>query len=411
MKILFLSQYYKPDIVAGTHLVVSLIEDMCKSGIDVTLITQMPSRGVDQEDINFYKTKKIEKMHNLTIHRVEVKHKKQSFINRALHDIGSNCRIFLKALFVTTDVIFTYSTPPTMGLIAVILGKIKRVPVVYNLQDIFPDSIINSGVNHSKLLIFCGKIIEKISYRWSTRIVVISKDFKKIIMNRGVPESKIDLIYNWIDENEVFDIPRNENKLFDKYHLDRDKFYITYCGNIGHTQNLELLLEVADELKSNIDINFVIIGDGNHKSFIKKIIDEKNLNNVYLLPFQPYKDIAHVYSLGDIGIIISKKNIGKNSFPSKTWSIMSASRPVIASFDLDSELCSIIQEAKSGICVQVDDKILLKSAMMELFDNKDNAKNNGLNGRICVLENFKREVGTSKYTEIINSFSKPKIIN
>jgi len=404
MKLLFLSQYYKPDIVAGTHLITSLIEDLCKDKIDVTLITQMPSRGVDQETINLYNKKKSVETDNLTIYRVAVKHnEKQSFIKRSFYDLKSNCKIFVKALFISTDIIFTYSTPPTMGLLAVILGKLKRVPVIYNLQDIFPDSMINSGVKHSNLFIHLGKIIERISYRWSTRIVVISQDFKDIIMSRGVPESKIDLVYNWIDDKEVYDVHRKENKLFDKYHLDRGMFYISYCGNIGYTQNLELLLEVADELKTYSDIKFVIIGDGNHKTVIREIINEKELANVYLLPFQPYCDIAHVYSLGDVGVIISKKNIGANSFPSKTWSIMSASRPVVASFDMNSELCSIIQEANTGICVEPENHESLKTGLLSMYENRENLKTIGENGHEYAYNRLNREKSTKQMIEVIRN--------
>ena len=101
-----------------------------------------------------------------------------------------------------------------------------------------------------------GRIIENFTYRNSDKIIVISQDFKKNIMAKGVPEDKIVVIYNWVDQNAVVDIPRSENILFDRYGLDRSKFYITYNGNIGLTQNMDMLLEVAKALEANEEIQF-----------------------------------------------------------------------------------------------------------------------------------------------------------
>ena len=120
-----------------------------------------------------------------------------------------------------------------------------------------------------------------------------------------------------------------------------------------------------------------------------------------LLPFQPYKNISHVFSLGDIGLILSKANVGQNSVPSKTWSIMSAERFVLASFDMKSELSSIILEADCGICVPPDDKEAFKNAIVELYNNRAMLVEKGRNGRRYILKNLTREKGTSKYIETI----------
>ena len=161
-------------------------------------------------------------------------------------------------------------------------------------------------------------------------------------MAKGVPEDKIVVVYNWVDQNAVVDVPRDENSLFDKYALDRSKYYVTYSGNIGLTQNMDMLLEVAQELESEVpDIHFVLIGEGAYKKQAETIVNEKKIGNVTFLPFQPYEDISLVFSLGNAGLVISKPGVGANSVPSKTWSIMSASRPVLANFD-ENELKDIL---------------------------------------------------------------------
>ena len=232
-------------------------------------------------------------------------------------------------------------------------------------------------------------------------------------MAKGVPEEKIEVIYNWVDENAVVDIPREENKLFDKYGLDRSKFYIEYSGNIGLTQNMDMLLEVMKELKeSHPDIGLVLVGEGAYKKQVEEIVARDGLANVTMLPFQPYEDISHVFSLGDVGLVISKPGVGANSVPSKTWSIMSASRPVLANFD-PNELQDVMEGSHPfseegrpcGIFTKAGDKEAFKAAILRLYENRALCAQMGRNGREFILRNLTKEVGTRKYVEVIRGFA------
>ena len=148
----------------------------------------------------------------------------------------------------------------------------------------------------------------------------------------------------------MYHIDRKDNVLFERYNLDRDKYYICYSGNVGHSQNLELLLNAAKAVQKELpDVRFVIIGEGAAKEDLAGMIAAEGLTNVILLPFQPYEEIAHVFSFGDADLIISKPGIGGSSVPSKTWSIMAAERPILASFDEDSALAKLIRAQDCGI--------------------------------------------------------------
>ena len=301
------------------------------------------------------------------------------------------------------DLIYVASTPPIQGAMAALVKKFKRVPFVYNLQDVFPDSLAGTGLaKKGGLLWKIGRVIENFTYRNADKIIVISEDFKRNIMVKGVPEEKIEVIYNWVDQNAVVDIPREENKLFDKYGLNRGKFYITYNGNIGLTQNMDMLLEVAKALETNEDIHFVLVGNGAYLEDVKRIITERNVSNVTLLPFQPYEDISHVFSLGDVSLVISKPGVGANSVPSKTWSIMSASRPVLANFD-ENELKHIIEDHHCGIFTKAGDKEAFTNAILKLYNNRESCHEMGQNGRQFVMDNLTKEVGTQKYVDVIKS--------
>ena len=232
-------------------------------------------------------------------------------------------------------------------------------------------------------------------------------------MAKGVPEEKIVVVYNWVDQNAVVDIPREKNKLFDAYGLDRSKFYVTYNGNIGLSQNMEMLLSVAKEFQSTkvqefqgkeifcTDIHFVLVGNGSYLDEVKRLVNDKKLKNVHLLPFQPYEDISHVFSLGDASLVISKPRTGAASVPSKAWSIMSASRPVLANFD-ENELKTIIENHNCGIFTKAGDKEAFKHSILVLNNNRTVAVEMGKNGRQFVMDNLTREVGTQKYVDVIS---------
>lgn len=116
-----------------------------------------------------------------------------------------------------------------------IIKKIKHIPFVYNLQDIFPDSLVGTSLAQKGGLLWkIGRVIENFTYKHADKIIVISEDFKKNIMAKGVPEEKIVVVYNWVDQNAVVDVSKEENKLFDMYDLDRKKFYYEYSGTLDY---------------------------------------------------------------------------------------------------------------------------------------------------------------------------------
>lgn len=409
MKVLYLPAYFTPETAASAYLNDNRNQAFAAAGIESLVYVPTPCRGVSIEVRKEYckKTHSSETMYDgkMIVHRFSMYAEGKNPILRALRYVFCWCAQFWKGLrSKDIDLIYLASTPPIQGVLGGLLKNVKKVPFVYNLQDIFPDSLAGTGLaKKGGLLWRIGRVIENFTYRNADKIIVISEDFKRNIMAKGVPEDKIVVVYNWVDEEAVKEIPRERNKLFDKYELDRNKFYITYCGNIGLTQNMDMLLEVAKALEVNEDIHFVLVGEGAYKEMVEKIIQEKKIRNITLLPFQPYDDISHVFSLGDVSLVISKPGVGENSVPSKTWSILSASRPVLANFD-ENELKSIINENHCGIFTPAGDKVAFTDAILTLYKNRNLCKEMGTNGREFVLKNLTRAVGTQKYVDVIKSF-------
>ena len=446
MKILKLTAYGYPEKTAGGYLGGNLNQAFLREGWDIVTYMPTPSRGVSDEVRKQYKTKKyrneITDDGHHVIHRFSMYKEGQNPISRAIRYFLCTIKHFNRGVFAKDarqcNVMFIYSTPPIQGAMAAMVKKFRKgTKFVYNLQDIFPDSMAGTGLSKKGGLIWkIGRVIENFTYRNADKIIVISQDFKRNIMAKGVPEEKIVVIYNWVDQNAVVDVPREQNKLFDMYGLDRSKFFVTYNGNIGLTQNMEMLAEVAKELEGSYpDIHFVLVGNGAYwDTLVAKLRGEKQeikiqapdgtesitFGNISLLPFQPYEDISHVFSLGDVSLVISKPGVGENSVPSKTWSIMSASRPVLANFD-ENELKEIVNGTSAlrpfdklraqghkpcGIFTKAGDKEAFKNAILTLYKDRELCKEYGRNGRQFVMDNLTREVGTQKYVDVIKSFEK-----
>lgn len=400
MKVVFPCSYYLPETAASLYITDNIVHACADKGIEVDLYTPSPTRNVP--DGSLWEREERQMDGKLRIHRFHLYGEGKNPMLRALRYFLGEFILLHYCMWKKYDVAFVDSTPPIQGLKMPLIKWLKRKPTIYNVQDIFPDSLVGTGLTHEGSLIWkIGRIVEKITYRYADKIIVISEDFKKNIMAKGVPEDKIVVIYNWVDQNKVVDVPREENKLFEIYGLDRGKFYITYNGNIGLTQNMDMLLDVAKELQEEYeDIHFVLVGNGAYLDEVKRKVADQQLENVHLLPFQPYEDISHVFSLGDASLVISKPGVGANSVPSKTWSIMSASRPVLANFD-ENELKTIIENNHCGIFTKAGDKEAFKESILTLYNHRELCQEYGRNGRKFVLDNLTREVGTQKYVDVI----------
>lgn len=405
MKVLQLTGYFLPEKAASIYLVENRLEAFAKEGFDMVIHASRPTRGLSDEEYAEYKNRKEEMMYDgkLRVHRFPMYREGKNPVLRAMrYSFNWIIQLWYGLTEKNVDCVYLESTPPIQGLLGSLLKIFRKIPFVYCLQDIFPDSLAGTSLaKKGGLLWKIGRVIEDFTYKHADKIIVISEDFKKNIMAKGVPEDKIVVVYNWVDQNAVVDIPREKNKLFDKYQLDRSKFYIEYSGNIGLTQNMDMLLEVMKELKTtHPDIGLVLVGEGAYKAQVEEIVKRDNLTNVTMIPFQPYEDISYVFSLGDAGLVISKPGVGANSVPSKTWSIMSASRPVLANFD-ENELKDILAGNECGIFTKAGDKEAFKQSIIKLYENRDLCKKYGTNGRQFVMDNLTREVGTQKYVDVI----------
>lgn len=412
MKILMLRPTYFPEISGGTHLAIDLVEDLIKEGNQIKLIVPMPTR-LDTDNIKKYKSKRVEKLYNgrLEIVRLRNRFSEKNIILRAFRMLSIGLKMFAYVLKEKNiDIIFSHSMPVFLGPLAAIGGKIKKVPVIYWEQDIVSESIISTNIVGKgikrKILYKIALTLEKITSNLSTHIITISNRFKERQIRLKRKEESVDVIYNWIDTDELYPVNRQDNYLFERFNLDKNKFYITYCGNLGIPQNVEILIDAAKKLEYIEDMQFLIFGNGVRKNKIEKYLEESNAKNCTLLPLQPLEESKYVYSIGEVGIVIGRKGTSHNGFPSKTWSILAAGQAIISCFDLDSELSNFVQKGNCGIAVEPDSSEKLKDAILQMYNDRQQTEKYGNNARTYVKERFSRSIATKKFIDVFNKVVK-----
>ncbi len=412
MKILEFKLYYEPEIAAGISLDSNTAEDLAKMGHFVHLFTPIPCRGISKTAAKSTPTEEFKIDNRLHITRYKMFRERKNLIARILRYIFCSFRqIRLGLKEKDVDLIFAGSTPPFQGLVCRYLKRKKKIPFVFNCQDIFPDSLVSTGISKKNSLAYkIGLKISNITFKAADCIIVPSEEMKKNLINKGVDESKVFVVSNWIDESIVFPIEINNNTLAKELSLDNRYFYVVYAGNIGYAQSVETIINAALLLKGNERIRFVIFGNGALEEKIKKLVFDNQLLNVSIYPLQEYKRVSEVYSLGDAYVVPCKKGTGISGMPSKTWNIMACSKPVLASFDEDTMMERIVENEKCGLFSKSEDATELANNILKLFNNQQLCNQLGKNGYEYVLNNLTRNVCTSKIERIIkdtyNGFQK-----
>ena len=398
MRILYLASYFEPEQTAFTHLERDLLEGLVEAGHKIEVICPTPTRGVSANIITEYKRRKKEELYNgsVKVTRFFSPQERKSPLIRALRYFWCNLRTYqIGKSFSNIDVVFANSTPPTQGWIAGRVAKKICAPLVYSLQDVFPDSLVKTGLTKEGSLLWnIGRRLEKTTYEHSNAIIVISNSMKDNLREKGVKEKTLFVVTNWVDTEDIKPVSRVSNNLFDEFGIDRNKYIVLYAGNFGSAQGAEIVLNVAKELSNRDEIQFVIFGGGAGYENAKK--KASSLNNVFIHPLLPQERISDVYSMGDVALITNKKGFGKTGMPSKTWSIMACNTPIIAAIDLNSELASIINKNKVGICVEPEDTNMIISGIFSLINGYKI-----VGGREYVEEYCSRNVCVNQYIKIL----------
>ena len=390
MRILFLSTYFRPESATNAILMTLLAEELVALGHDVSVITGMPHYDANRIWDKYRGKFWVKEQHGsipLTRVYLYLPSKKSNVVGRLLSYLTFNLLSTCAGLFAAKfDLLFVPSPPLTNGVCASLLSRLRRVPFVYNVQDIYPDVAVRLGILTNPRLICVFERMERFVYTRAAAVSVISGSFRRNLLAKGVPESKIATIPNFVDTSFVTPLPRNN--AFRKEQGWGEKFVVLFAGNVGLSQGLETVLEAAGHLRDFPDILFAIVGSGTTKQGLVDKAEEMQLTNVHFLPLQPYERVPELYSAADIGLVPLRKGLTEDSVPSKLWTIMGVARPVLAGVDKTSDTYAVVQEANAGVCVPPEDPEALAEAIRTLYQDPEGAAEMGRRGRAHVEAHY-----------------------
>src|SRR5690606_10832337 len=226
------------------------------------------------------------------------------------------------------DVIYIYSPPLFLGITGYVLSRLKGIPFVFNVQDIYPEIAVKHGMIRNPRMIRAFERLERWIYRKAAHVTVISEGFRQNLMGKGVPDDKISVIPNWV-EIEQF-VPMSKENRFSQEHGLCGSFVVMYAGNMGHSQGLEMVIEAARLLQANRKIRFVFVGNGVRRADLAALAAAYALENVTFLPYQPRERMPEVIASADVSLVILEPEKSKTTIQSKTYEIMAMARPNLA---------------------------------------------------------------------------------
>jgi colanic acid biosynthesis glycosyl transferase WcaI len=296
------------------------------------------------------------------------------------------------------DLVFACTPPPTLGLGAVIVAAFRRRPLIYNVQEIYPDIAVSLGVFKNRALIQLIEWLERLIYTRAEVVVVISECFRQKLLAKGVPEEKLRVIPNFIDVDFIQPLSRVNS--FSVEHALINQFVVLYAGNLGLTLDLETIIGAADKLRLVQEICFLIVGDGVRREWFVESLERSGAMNVRLLPQQPWSEVPKIYASSDVCVIPQRPGTAYGTFPSKIYTIMAAGRPVIVSAESDTELASIVTHAQCGKVVPPGNPAALARAIMNFYEEREGLAEMGRRGRNFTVQHHSAQVVAQQYHKL-----------
>ncbi len=236
------------------------------------------------------------------------------------------------------------SPPLTLGLTGRVVATLRRAPLVFNIQDVFPDVAIELGAITNGRVIEAARRLERVSYRAADAVTVLSEDLRaNVAAKLPAPErAKVRVIPNFVDTDAIRPLDRMTS--YRRQLGIGDETVVMYAGNVGLSQSLELVLSAAEKLTHREDVVFVVNGGGSARADLER--QAAAMTNVRFADYQPKERLSEVLATGDVHVVPLKRGLARSSVPSKTYSILAAARPLVASVDLGTEVARVVEEAR-----------------------------------------------------------------
>lgn len=408
MHILFLTHYFPPEVNAPASRTFENAKRWVSQGHRVTVVTCAPNHP---KGILFpgYRNRwcRWETMDGIRVLRVKTylsanKGVKKRILNYLSYMVSAVC---FSGLVRRPDIVVSTSPQFFCGAAGYLVSRIRRIPWVLEIRDLWPESIVAVGALKNRRLIGLLEGIESFLYQKANHLIALTHAFKRHILGRGVSGHCISVVTNGADLDR-FNPGVKQNGFRRAYHLE-EKCLLSYVGTHGMAHGLTTVLRAADRLRHRNDIAFLLVGDGAERENLLRMKSDMHLDNVLMLPQQPKEMIPDIIAASDACMVLLKDTpLFRTVIPSKIFEAMAMQRPIV--LGVKGECRAIIENGRCGICIEPENDRELAETAVKLADTPQLGERLGDNGLRFVRDHYSRDVLATDCLNILTRFGEKK---
>jgi glycosyltransferase involved in cell wall biosynthesis len=407
MQILFLTDNFPPETNAPATRTFEHARRWVRAGAKVTVVTTQPNFPAGNIFPGYrnrlFQREWIDGVETIRVWTYITAN--EGFARRTLDYMSFMVTGFLAGLFLPRPNVIVSTSPQFFtACAAYVLSLFKRRPFVFELRDLWPDSIIAVGAMRESAAIRALKRLEYFLYRKAARIVSVTNSFKSVLSGNGVPADKIAVIRNGADLKGFTPGPKPDD-LVEKHGL-HGKFVAAYIGTIGMAHGLGTILEAAERMKANRSIAFVLVGDGAERVRLQQEAQRRDLGNVIFAGSVGKDEIVRYWRLADAALVLLRdRPVFRHVLPSKIFEAMATERPII--LGVLGESAALLESAGAGVVIQPESAEQLEQALLLLAADPEGCREFGRKGRRFVEAEFDRDKLAAAMLEELRSVAKP----
>ena len=394
--ILFLCQFFYPEYISSAQLPYDTVRALRKDGFTVDVLCGYPHEYLDGKDIPVK-----EEIDGVRIHRLKyIQTGRAGFLGRIINYFSFTFMVLLNLLKTAKyRAVVVYSNPPILPWIASWAKVLFGCKLVFVSYDLYPEvATVTNTLREGNIICRLMNHINKCVYRRADSVVALSSEMKEFILkNREIPSEKVTVIPNWYEDRGEFSRDLSDNVFQD---IAKDKFVVSYFGNMGTMQDMDTILGAIRELKED-DIFFLFAGHGNKMEKLKQIVSEEGISNIVIHDFLHGKNFRDALAVSDCALVSLEKGATGLCVPSKTYSYMMQGIPLLAIMD-ESDIVRDIEEG-AGLWVRNGESMKMAEAIRQLKDDPERQRNMRQTCRRIYLEKYTTDICTQKYVTLFRN--------